>query len=71
MPNLFHARLLEVYELLAINDMIRKYICKGVTADEIHNVTIKEGMTPLTQNALKLARRHLISLAEVYRIRLE
>jgi type IV pilus assembly protein PilB len=62
---------LGVYELLVVTDGIRKNIRKGVTADEIRNVAIQEGMIPLTQNSLEIARQRLISLSEVYRVRLE
>jgi type IV pilus assembly protein PilB len=60
-----------VYELLVINDEIRQYVKKDVTADELRKVALKGGMVSLTNNALSAARQRMTSLAEVYRIRLE
>ena len=59
-----------VYELLTVSDDIRELICEGVSAREIERAAIAAGMEPLTQNALKLARTGVTSLAEVYRVRL-
>ena len=42
-----------------------------VGVDEIQNKALNDGMIPLTQNALRLARERLTSLREVYRVRLE
>jgi type IV pilus assembly protein PilB len=60
-----------VYELLRVTPAIRAMIQPGVTADGIHNEAVKEGMVPLTRTALAAARERRISLAEVYRVRLE
>ena len=60
-----------VYELLVISDGIRQYIKKDVTANELRKVALKEGMVSLTQNTLTVARQRMISLSEVYRVRLE
>lgn len=60
-----------VYELLTISQDISKLISSNVTADEINQKAIEKGMTPLTHNALQLARDGTISLQEVYRVRLE
>jgi len=60
-----------VYELLQINDGVKDMIRLGVTTAEIHKKGLKLGMTPLTMNALSRAREKEISLAEVYRIRLD
>ena len=38
-------------------------------ADEIHAAAIEEGMVPLTQAAVNLARQGLISLTEAWRVR--
>ncbi len=61
---------LAVYELLHVNDEIRDIIRSDVTTTEIHQKGLKIGMTPLTMNALLRAKNKEISLAEVYRIRL-
>ncbi|MCX4027528.1 type II/IV secretion system protein [Endozoicomonas sp. SM1973] len=56
-----------VYELLIMSNEIRQAIINGSGAELIKNSAIKEGMTPLTQKALSLARNKLTSLEEVYR----
>lgn len=60
-----------VYELLVVTQGIRDMITPGVSAEAIEKEAVKEGMVPLTQEALQLARQRAIPLAEVYRIRLE
>ena len=60
-----------VYELLRATPELRDRIQAGVTAGELHAQALKDGMTPLTQNALAQARQRKISLAEAYRVRLE
>jgi len=59
-----------VYELLPLSPALKKLIKPGAGADAIEKLAVKEGMTPLTQNALNAARNKKISLSEVYRIRL-
>ncbi|MDE1461349.1 GspE/PulE family protein [Spartinivicinus poritis] len=56
-----------VYELLIMSNEIRQATINGSGAELIKNAAIKEGMTPLTQQALSLARNKLTSLEEVYR----
>jgi type IV pilus assembly protein PilB len=60
-----------VYELLEINEKIRSCINPTVTAMEIHERAVESGMLSLTENALQRARAKEISLAEVYRVRLD
>jgi type IV pilus assembly protein PilB len=60
-----------VYELLQVTDEIRDIIRANVTTTEIHQKGLDIGMVPLTANALIRARNKEISLAEVYRIRLD
>jgi len=60
-----------VYELLAATPTIQKLIADGASTEVIHAQAVKEGMVPLTENALSLARQRSTSLAEVYRVRLE
>ena len=59
-----------VYELLPITDRIRTMVQAGISAIEIEQAAVDEGMQPLTENALALARHGDTSLAEVYRVRL-
>lgn len=62
---------LAVYELLEVSDSLRKLIHVDITSGEIHQHAIQQGMVSLTDNALARARAREISLAEVYRVRLD
>ena len=66
----FHGRM-AVYELLVMTPALREILRPDVAADEVREYARAEGMVALTENALKLARDGRISLAEVYRVRLE
>lgn len=59
-----------VYELLEISPRLRELIADGTSIASIQSHAVSEGMQPLTENALTLARAGATSLAEVYRIRL-
>jgi type IV pilus assembly protein PilB len=65
-----HAGRLAVYELLEVTPEIRELIQPKVNASDIEREAIKGGMLPLTEHALSLARQKLISLEQVYRVRL-
>jgi type IV pilus assembly protein PilB len=58
-----------VYELMLVSPAIRKLIAPGAEADRIHQVAVAEGMTPITQAAVRLAREGKISLSEAWRVR--
>ena len=58
-----------VYELLIVSPAIRRLLVAGAASDLIHDTAIAEGMVPITQAALALARKGRISLAEVWRVR--
>ena len=58
-----------VYELMLITPAIRRLIAPGAEADLIHEQAIADGMTPITQAAVRLAREGKISLAEAWRVR--
>jgi type IV pilus assembly protein PilB len=58
-----------VYELMMVSPRIRKLIVPGAEADAIHCAAIEEGMMPITQAAVALARSGAISLAEAWRVR--
>jgi type IV pilus assembly protein PilB len=60
-----------VYELLPVSEEMRDIIKDGVTADEIHRQAVSDGMAPLTEQAMTLARQRVIPLSEVYRVRLQ
>jgi type IV pilus assembly protein PilB len=58
-----------VYELLLVSPRIQSLIVPGAEADTIHRVAIEEGMVPITQAAVALAREGVISLSEAWRVR--
>ena len=58
-----------VYEFMVVSPRIQSLIVPGAEADTIHRVAIEEGMVPITQAAVQLAREGLISLAEAWRVR--
>ena len=58
-----------VYEFMVVSPRIQSLIVPGAEADQIHAAAIAEGMVPLTQAAVNLAREGLISLEEAWRVR--
>lgn len=58
-----------VYELLVMSQRLRELVVPGAEADTIHRVAMEEGMVPITQAAVALARSGEISLAEAWRVR--
>jgi len=58
-----------VYELMVVTPRIQSLIVPGAEADQIHAAAIEDGMVPLTQAAVNLAREGLISLTEAWRVR--
>jgi type IV pilus assembly protein PilB len=60
-----------VYELMLMSPRLSALIVPGAAADAIHALAVQEGMTPITQAALALARQGTISLAEAWRVRAE
>ncbi|MDZ7922457.1 MAG: GspE/PulE family protein [Marinagarivorans sp.] len=69
--NLGFAGRVAAYELLEVTPALRALIEPSVSAQNIEQQAIHDGMRPLTQSALQLARDKLIPLNEVYRVRLE
>ncbi len=59
-----------VYELMSLSGEIRDLIKPNVNASDIELAAVRNGMKPLTQHALTVARAKLTSLDEVYRVRL-
>lgn len=59
-----------VYELLSVTQEIRALIKPGVSSSLLQKKATESGMTPLTEQALILAKQKIISLSEVYRVRL-
>lgn len=60
-----------VYELLRMSHDMKGMIKEGVATTALYEHAVSEGMIPLTENALLHAQNKEISLAEVYRVRLE
>jgi type IV pilus assembly protein PilB len=60
-----------VCELMVITPEIRQLINEGATAQSIKKTAIQQGMVPIFESALELAREARISLEEVYSVRLE
>ena len=59
-----------VYELLSVSQDMKALLKPGVSNLLLQQQAIKDGMTPLTEQALMLAKEKIISLSEVYRVRL-
>lgn len=62
---------LAVYELLRVTPEMKEIIKSDVTTMAVQEKALLAGMESLTRNALQRARNKEISLAEVYRIRLD
>lgn len=58
-----------VYELMVVTPRIRALIVPGAEAEAIHQAALDDGMVPITQAAVALAREGLISLDEAWRVR--
>lgn len=58
-------------ELLQFGDDMKRLLHSGISTQEVHEQAVKDGMVPLTANALALARSKITSLEEVYRVRLD
>jgi type IV pilus assembly protein PilB len=58
-----------VYELMPVTPRIRALIVADADAEAIHRAATEEGMRPMTQAAVALARSGAISLAEAWRVR--
>jgi len=54
-----------LYEVMAINAGIRKLIMQGVTADELREAAIKDGMLTLRMDGLKKLEKGVTTLEEV------
>ena len=66
----YHGRL-ACYELFKITSRTQALIKRGATDDELFQQALDDGMIPLTEHALRLARERQTSLAEAYRVRQE
>lgn len=57
-----------IHEVLKIEKGHREMIIKGMSADQIRDHSIKEGMIPLTQNAIDLVKQGVTTVEEVTKI---
>ena len=60
-----------VGEIIEVTSSLRELITRKPGAEEIRTLAIREGMTPLTQNALAMARAGVTTLEEVFSVKLE
>ena len=60
-----------VSELLVVTPQMARLISQSAGTHEVKEAAIRDGMVPLTGNALALARQGRTSLAEVFSVRLE
>ena len=59
-----------VYEMLPVTEAIREAILARSSTEALHKIAMAEGLVPLSEQALEMARTRATSLAEVYRVRL-
>ena len=60
-----------VGELIEVTSALRELIDRKASADELRRLAVEEGMIPLTQNALELARQGVTTLDEAFAVKLE
>ncbi len=60
-----------IYELMDVSPAVRQLIVPGADATAIHLLAQKEGMTSITQNAIEMARKGIISLQEAFLARVD
>jgi len=60
-----------IYELLKVTPKIQELILRKVSADEIRNTAIKEGMLPLRKGAIEKLLSGITTFEEVLRVTLE
>ena len=57
-----------LYEVMVINEGIRKLVLERAPADQIAEVAAQDGMRRLREDGLEKARQGLTSVAEVLRV---
>ena len=60
-----------VGELIEMTSRLRALVDRKASADELRRVAVEDGMIPLTQNALALAREGITTLNEAFALKLE
>ena len=57
-----------IYEVMELNDNLKKAIIEGKTADEIEDIAIESNMSPMLQSGVEKALAGLTSLEEIIRV---
>jgi len=57
-----------IYEMLELNDEIRSALAKNVSFDELKQLVLQSGITPLKQDGLNKASQGLTTIDEVLRV---
>lgn len=57
-----------IYEVLELNDELKKTIIEGKPAEEIERIAIESGMTTMLENGIKKALSGITSLEEIIRV---
>ena len=66
----YHGRIM-VGELIEITSELKTFISQRASAEDLRQQSIADGMMPLTQNALDMARQGICSLEDVFAVKLE
>ena len=59
------------YELIVVDRDMANHIARGITTEELRQLSVDKGMRTLTRHALEMAQAGITSLEEAYRVRLE
>ena len=60
-----------VGELIEVTSELKTFISERASAEDLHQQSIADGMMPLTQNAIDMARQGICSLEDVFAVKLE
>ena len=56
-----------VFEVMAVDEVIRRLIAQGASGPDIRNQALTNGMVPLRRSGMKLAEQGVTTLGEVFR----
>lgn len=57
-----------IYELMGANEKMRHLISTGADLDAVHKLALQQGMVPLREHGIELARKGITTLEEVLRM---
>jgi len=66
----YHGRIM-VGELIEVTSDLKTLISQRADAEDLRQQSVEDGMMPLTQNALDMARQGICSLEDVFAVKLE